>query len=91
MSSTIDCPKCGHEHEPTGSHEDDAGEWICEQCEFQFWVEIDYDPYYTTACSKHEFGDYGAQNTSNGPVMARFCKHCGACEIKPEHPAGRTS
>lgn len=81
--STIDCPKCGHEHEPCGSHEDDAGEQECQACGFKFNVEVEYDPSYSTSCVVHE---YGASETwldrHNKPVQCRFCIHCLHCELE---------
>lgn len=56
MSTTIDCPYCEHEHEPTGSHEDDDGEWECYKCEKLFDVNIEYDPYYSSS-KKDCYGD----------------------------------
>lgn len=43
---TVDCPYCEHRHVPTGSHEDDEGEWQCYNCEEFFDVTIDYSPSY---------------------------------------------
>jgi len=48
---TIDCPKCEHEHQPTGACEDDFGEMECEACGFKFEVEVEYTPSYTTSCA----------------------------------------
>lgn len=72
---TIDCPKCGCEHEPSGSHDDDAGEMKCEECGFAFRVEIEYDPSYSTSCVEHDWGD--VEIAAGVPV--KFCKHCGGC------------
>lgn len=49
MSSTIDCPYCKHEHEPTGCHETDGGGHECLKCGKEFEVEIEYDPYYSAS------------------------------------------
>lgn len=80
---TIDCPKCECEHSPTGSHEDDEGEFECEECGFLFNVYIEYDPSYYTSCVEHEFGEYGLHADRNGEMVnCRFCLHCQKCELK---------
>lgn len=82
---TIDCPKCEHEHNPCGSHEDDEGEWECEECGFKFNVEIEYDPSYYTYCIEHEYGEYDMHLSRSGEMVnCRFCIHCQRCEIKNE-------
>ncbi|ENM6506616.1 hypothetical protein AB8I70_001843 [Vibrio cholerae] len=43
---TVECPYCGHEHEPSGIHEEDFGEWECVICDKKFDVYIDYSPNY---------------------------------------------
>lgn len=85
MSDTIDCPKCEHEHEATESHEDDSGEMECEACEFKFFVEVDYDPSYSTSCVKHEYGPF-EQTTGHGGEMIdyRVCVHCRQCQLRVE-------
>lgn len=81
--NTIDCPKCEHEHEPSGSHEDDEGEFECEECGFKFIVEIEYDPDYLTSCIVHEWEDFKRMTIRNGDVVeCRFCKHCQVCQLK---------
>lgn len=82
---TIDCPKCKHEHTPSGSHEDDAGEMECEECGFKFDVEIEYDPCYSTSCIEHEYGAYQEVKKYKS-IFARFCVHCGRCDLKPDDP-----
>jgi transcription elongation factor Elf1 len=52
--NTIDCPKCEHEHQPIGSHEDDSGEMECKACGAKFEVLVEYDPVYWTSCAEHE-------------------------------------
>ena len=80
---TIDCPKCEHEHNPSGSHEDDAGEMECEECGFAFRVEIEYDPAYYTQCVEHEYEAFRPVTIRDGSiVIARFCKHCQCCDLK---------
>lgn len=73
---TIDCPKCEHEHEPSGSDEEDSAEWECENCGFAFKCEIEYEPSYITHCVTHEFGD--VQTIEDGGTTYRYrrCKHC---------------
>lgn len=80
---TIDCPKCEYEHIPTGSHEDDAGDFTCESCGFEFIVEVEYDPSYSTACKTHSWGEYHAHTLRSGRTeTVRFCEHCMRCELK---------
>lgn len=80
---TIDCPKCEHEHQPSGTHADDIGEMECEACGFTFIVDIDYDPSYSTRCKVHEFGEHETRLTRMGTtVECRFCVHCQMCELK---------
>lgn len=82
---TIDCPKCEHEHEPTGSHEDDVGEMVCENCGFKFLVEIEYEPSYFTHCVTHEYGEFGLHTTRAGELVeCRFCKHCQMCQLREQ-------
>ncbi len=54
MSDVVVCPYCSHEHSPTGSHEDDSGEWECDKCEREFECLIEYDPIYTTSMIEEE-------------------------------------
>lgn len=72
----IECPKCKHEHEPNGNHEDDAGEWTCDECGFKFLVEIEYEPTYSTECKEHDFGAWG--NVTGYPSWRR--RECTMCE-----------
>lgn len=78
----IECPKCKHEHEPCGNHEDDAGEIECQECGFQFIVEIEYEPSYSTCCLNHEYGHRQTRNCRGIPVECRFCLHCGHCHLE---------
>lgn len=82
---TIDCPKCEYEHNPCGSHEEDYGQWECDQCGFSFSVEIDYEPSYTTACVTHEWGEFEIRASRGRDVECRFCIHCQKCELRPLH------
>jgi len=75
--STIVCPKCEAEHEPIGNSED-AGETICDECGFAFFVEIEYDPVYSTQCVDHEFGLWDDRS------RLRFCVNCMYCECRDE-------
>lgn len=82
MSDTYDCPKCGHEHEPNGSHDDDAGKQTCDNCGFEFIVEIEYDPSYYTRCVVHEYGEPEVQKQPDGTELGfRKCVHCGQCDL----------
>lgn len=82
---TIDCPKCEHEHQPTGSHEDDSGEMECEACGFKFEVEVEYDPRYLTSCVEHEYGLFEQKAVRNGELVeCRFCVHCQRCQLRKE-------
>jgi transcription elongation factor Elf1 len=84
----IVCPKCGHQHTPAGTHEDDSGEMECESCGFLFDVEVEYDPIYTATCKKHTYGEW-QQVTKRGAVIEfHSCKYCGAVALKPENPKG---
>lgn len=83
----IECPKCEHEHEPTGSYDDDKGEFTCEECDFEFIVEVEYDPSYSSSCKTHSFGPFKvmpAIHLLRPELTAKFCEYCGACEIKKE-------
>jgi hypothetical protein len=80
---TIDCPKCEHEHNPCGSHDEDSGEMECEECGFRFRVEIEYDPSYLTWCVEHEYGEFGMHKARNGDLVeCRFCVYCQKCELR---------
>lgn len=89
----FECPKCNTEYEPVGNHEDDAGEYTCDECGFVFRVNIEYDPVYETVCAEHEFGEWRAVSEIVGPCTkllvgtsdeARFCRYCGHCELMSE-------
>jgi len=82
--NTIDCPKCDHEHEPSGSHEDDSGTWECEECGFSFECSIEYDPSYSTECVKHEYsGELKTEVNRRGEEIAYFaCVLCGSVDIQ---------
>ena len=54
MSDMVICPHCSHEHEPTGSHEDDSGSWECRNCKQEFECFIEYSPCYTTSKTEEE-------------------------------------
>ena len=82
---TIECPKCGHENEPSGLHEEDSGEWECYECEFKFTVLVEYDPCYTVSCVTHEWGEFKATAIRRGgTITGRWCGHCGAYDLKQE-------
>lgn len=89
MSDKIECPKCSHEHTPVGTHEDDAGEFTCEECEFVFLVEIEYDPSYLSSCVVHEYEEEprtlpGPAGTTGADREYRVCKLCGHVQFLPE-------
>jgi len=80
---TIECPKCKHDHEPSGSHDDDHGETECQSCGFKFVVEIEYEPSYSTSCVEHEYGHVLTRHDRRGdPIECRFCLHCGRCKLE---------
>ena len=82
---TIECPKCGHEHEPTGSHNDDSGTMRCDSCDFAFVVEIDYDQSYATFCVEHKWGKFRTRRDRQGNLVeCRFCMHCDRCQLREE-------
>ena len=76
----IECPKCHCEHEPMGMHDEDAGEWECENCGFVFVVEIDYDLIYDSECVNHKFPTEFEKH--NEQYEKRHCEYCGKCELK---------
>lgn len=71
----IECPKCGLLTDADSSPEEERGERTCEQCGFQFIVEVEYDPVYWTTCKTHEY----QENPNHGQ---HACKWCGC--VKPE-------
>lgn len=75
---SIDCPKCEHEHAPTGCDEQDTGEFTCEQCGFEFLVEVEYEPSYLTTCVTHKWGEIKVHLTGFGNFQGRFCEYCQA-------------
>lgn len=80
--STIDCPKCGNEHEPAGNRFEDSGELSCESCGFRFVVEVDVEPVYLTRCAIHEYADWEV----GMDMECRFCNLCGCCQYRNEVP-----
>ena len=85
MSDTIDCPRCKHEHEPSYSHEDDSGAWVCEECGFAFDVDIEYEASYAVCCKQHDYGGFkDCEIRSGETVEARFCIHCEACQLREQ-------
>lgn len=84
---TIDCPKCGYEHEPTGIHEDDSGEQNCDECGFNFFVEVEYSPSYSTCCMDHEWGPFEIRHLRGEPIECRFCNYCDKCQLREEAEA----
>ena len=85
---SIDCPRCEHEHEPSGSHEDDSGKWECEECGFMFKCEIEYDPTYLTWCVNHEYGEVITSDIDGEPYRVQRCKHCQRCRIETTTATG---
>lgn len=78
MAKTINCPKCEHEHEPSGSHEDDSGKTQCQACGFSFNVEIEYSPEYHTFCEQHDF----LHCVDEKGVPYKLCRHCQRTWLK---------
>lgn len=72
----IKCPYCKHGHEATGSHEDDATTWECNNCNEPFEVDVEYDPTYIITCADdmHNFISYSERFNK--------CKNCGDIEEK---------
>lgn len=79
MSDTIDCPSCAHEHTPSGIHEDDSGDHVCEACGFEFKVVIDYDPSYSARCKTHTFGEPRHVDLLGD---LRVCEKCGYTKLE---------
>lgn len=79
---TIDCPRCGQEHDPSGCHEEDSGDMTCEACGFGFVVEIEYSPSYNTSCEKHQYGDVAIH--TDGETKYRACSFCGSVKLENE-------
>lgn len=81
----IDCPRCEHKHNPSGSDDDDAGVQECDACGFRFYVDIDYEPSYSTSCMEHDYNEPERQIAIDGTkFVCRFCKWCGKCDILRE-------
>ncbi len=79
----IECPRCKHEMQPDGIEEEDTGETQCSECDFDFYVEVDYNPIYTSTCINHEWGEWELFERKNKePVECRFCSYCGKCQLK---------
>jgi hypothetical protein len=76
---TIDCPKCGYEHTPTGNHEDDSGEMECDGCKFRFIVDVEYDPCYYTHCKSHEWENKISAHADGTKYLQ--CVHCGGVKL----------
>ena len=79
--SDYECPKCKHEFDACGNHEEDEGEQECDECGFKFEVEIEYTPHYDVWCVVHEYGEPTVSRTG---VRASFCVYCGACRLEDE-------
>lgn len=77
---TIDCPKCEHEHDPAGNHDDDSGEMECEECGFKFIVTIEYEPSYSTECAVHEWSERVSRHGE--PRPHRFCVNCRIIKLE---------
>lgn len=75
MSECIICPRCKHEHYSTGSHDDDSGEHECDECEFRFHVELEYEPSFTSLCVDHK---WVPSQFLPGRV---FCKYCESLKV----------
>ena len=81
MSDTIDCPKCDHVMFPCGSHEDE-GETECDECGFQFVVQVEYQPVYATVCVEHTYGEFEPRQASTGKLVpCRSCMYCGDLQV----------
>jgi endogenous inhibitor of DNA gyrase (YacG/DUF329 family) len=81
VSTTIDCPKCGHEHDPDPEIQDMATQ-CCDECGFEFDVHVNFEPVYSTQCTECDFGDWEQRNANGTVVMRRWCKNCSGVEEK---------
>jgi len=79
---TIDCPQCKYEHEPSGAHEDDSGEWECHDCGFKFKVLIEYDPCYLVSCETHEWSEWKWKHGLAENTEGRWCTICGQGQLR---------
>jgi len=75
----IECPRCKHDHEPAGNHEDDSGDMQCDECGFEFSVLVEYEPSYSSTCKVCEFG--GVRTSGKG-VKYRACEYCGRVKLE---------
>ena len=75
----IECPRCKHEHDPAGNHEDDSCDMECDECGFEFSVEIEYDPSYVSTCKVCEFGGI---RTGKSGVKYRACEYCSKVKLE---------
>lgn len=82
MSSTIDCPKCGHEHDPDPEIQDMASQ-CCDECGFKFDVYVECEPVYSTQCTEHEYVHWG-RHINGQLIVCRVCDVCGSVDLKGE-------
>lgn len=80
--TTIDCPQCEHEHDPTGCDDEDSGEFKCEQCGFEFLVKVEYEPSYSTTCKIHKWSEIKVFTSSFGNFQGRICEYCQTYKIE---------
>lgn len=80
----IECPRCKHDHEPAGNHEDDSGDMQCDECGFEFRVLVEYDPSYSSTCKVCEFGGVrtGQVGLRSQGVRYRACEYCGKVKLE---------
>jgi hypothetical protein len=76
----IECPKCKTEYQESGSYEDDTRLWVCRACGFEFNVELEPNPIYSSICVTHDFGEW--RRRPNDKERHRFCDNCGYCELE---------
>lgn len=76
-----ECPKCSYENPMTGCHETDEDEYECQDCGFEFVVEIEYDPSCSTSCKACDFAEWCADESYPDNEI-RQCRICGHCETR---------
>lgn len=82
MSEIITCPKCGHVHQPPQSRHADSWPMKCDECGFEYEVQVFYQPHYSTHCIEHEFGPVQLVQLINNMAEVRFCVRCYQCDAK---------
>lgn len=82
MADEIECPRCGQSQ---GYVDDPACSEIqetCEDCGFQFMVQVEYVPEFDVSCVLHNFGEWTAHERRGKTIEVRTCQYCSAVEVK---------